>query len=315
MKITRIETRHPFTVAVELAEKSGKLTDQRRDELKRAIYDLVVDSTSKFVGFANLQSVRKGLDIVIGVLSFHLLHSTKGKQEFDAWVDFVLTGNLKNAVGDVVRIIKAQAALSKYSEQCLGRMALIEGITERGELLKYAQWRGQHGKGPWSGYGKYLSDAAASREQTLSIDLATWLVREFLKMPVSRWNKTFVELLGSEDLVPRSEEVINNIIFHHCANLEVGVNLILKKKDFASARKAYEKNKSVWTTRAKERYTELLKKMPPEFHPLMIRMGQSWIERNLKKGPPILPKKWDEAGAPMKGLTGVYACETIHDDW
>ncbi len=293
MIIATIDNRHPITIALAHAFKTGRVAPDREMSLCEELQDLVVESAKKFVGFKNIESVRKALDITLGILSLAVVHSTKGKEDPEAWAEFVVRNGLKTPIGGVIQLVKEIADTSD-----LAQIESTEGVkfaSAREYLLTYAMGRDEGRPLKWNGYNMMLSALDVRKKNRQESELARWFIQFVVVQSVEGWlqiNRQQMETAeGGRSIPLLADEVTNNLIFRYCSGLPLKGKCILKAKDFRAVHAAYMADKNGWTSKAKKRYAELAGRVPLEFQPLLLFKGRDWFTRFLAKGPPAVPKK------------------------
>ena len=65
---------------------------------KEELRDLIKEAAKTFVGFQNVESIRKALDIVLGLISFSLVKETEGQEDPAKWLEYLVRTGFKELV-------------------------------------------------------------------------------------------------------------------------------------------------------------------------------------------------------------------------
>lgn len=304
-----IEDRHPITVAIAWAIKLGLVTPAGEQTLIVDMRETVTEATKKFVNFVNLESVREALDITLGVLSLPVAHSTGGKINPEVWAQYLHGRSLKKLVAEALALVKpiANAPFEAQFEEFIPEEGAL-----RNTLIRYATARGKSRKNVWVGYGDFSRDLHRQQAGEKRKELADWLIRELLNCSSEHWFKAQIRKAGNSDNPPGVHETINTLILRHCCGLSVSGKLEMKKIQFEWLRDAFEADKAVWVAKVRLKYDALFTRIPKELRPYLLHTGgDKWFRLYLSKGPPRVPKKWNEAELP--GITGVFSFEMFED--
>jgi len=308
MIIATIDNRHPITIALAYAFKTEKVTPLREASLRKELQDMVAESAKKFVGFKNIESVRKALDITLGILSLAVVHSTKGEDDPEKWAELVLQNGLKSLVGGVIQLVKGIANTPDEAE--IEPKGMVSGLSAREYLLMFAICRDSGRSAKWNGYGEMCKYLTSREMQRLESDLARWFIQSEVKQSIAGWlevNKEKIEFGGSERSVsPGVGVAINNLLFRYCGGLTLKGECILKAKDFRSVFAAYKADKKEWISKAKKRYLELTERIPEDLRTPLIFDGRDWFTRFLAKGPPAVPKKAEVLDSISGNVQGYH---------
>lgn len=303
MEIAVIDDRHPFTVALAYGLETGRINPELEILIQKELQDLVSESTKKFVGFKNVESVYKGLDVTLGILSLAVVHSTKGEENLERWLDYILEKGLKGVAKDAIAMAKE---ISTSSERAVfGEEDLTFHPTLKAYLIHYSSRDQKHALAK-TGYAKYLADVSARKNARTTESLVKFLITEFLKMSQRRWLDIVESEIGEHFGLFEPSLILNNILFRHCTKLPMRVDLSLSKAEFEKVRLTYETDKVNWVNTAQKRYDALKKKIPEELRPALF-YGKDWFVWNLLDGPPKLPNNWPlDLSIEIPRITGVY---------
>ena len=304
MIVATIDNRHPITIALAHAFKTERVTPLREASLRKELQDMVAESAMKFVGFKNIESVRKALDITLGILSLAVVHSTKGEDDPEEWAELVLQNGLKALVGGVIQLVKGIANTPDEAE--IEPAGTVSDLSAREYLLKFAICRDSGRSAKWNGYGEMCKYLTSREMQRLESDLARWLIKSEVKQSIAGWlevNKEKIEFGGrNQSVSPGAGVAINNLLFRYCGGLTLKGECLLKAKDFRAVHTAYKADKKAWTSKAKKRYSELTERIPEDLRTPLIFGGRDWFSRFLAKGPPTVPKK----GGTLDSIYGRF---------
>lgn len=304
-----IEDRHPITVAIAHACKLGLVTSAEERKLVADMQETVTEATKKFVNFVNVESVRKALDITLGILSLPVAHSTGGKFEPNVWAQYVHERNLKKIVGEALALVR-QIADTPFEAQ-FEKFTPEEGALRK-HLIRYALARYEQRKTVWSGYEVFQSELQMRQFSEKRKQLVDWLTRDLLNCSGEHWFIGQIQKTGGSENTPGVHETINTLILRHCCGLSVEGKLEVKRVQFKRLRGAFEADKAAWIKKVRLKYDALFNQIPKELrYYLQHTGGDKWFSIYLSKGPPKVPKKWNDAQLP--GITGIYAFEMFED--
>ncbi len=295
------ETRLPVVVALDLAFRQGHVSVVRLGLWKDELRDLIGHAARKFVGFQNVDSLRKALDIVLGLMSLALVEETDGQPDPARWAELIVTRNFMDLVKKAISLVE------EIQQDGHGKPYpyLFEmdrtGIATRDLLVTYATARTEK---IWTGHDRYR--AARDRSEQLKNEdrLLRWLIVHLLGEAPARITEKHLLL---EDAIS-TVEVINSLLLRHCSGLGVETAsrkkiILLAKADFVALRKKYDAAPAAWTKAAQKSYAALLQKIPAPLHPGLGKAD--WFEAHLKKGPPKVTAKTVLSG-DIPSLTGIY---------
>ncbi len=290
MSLATIETRHPVTVALAFAIETGLLTPDREQSLRQELQDMVVEAAEKFVGFQNVESVRRALDITLGILSLAVASSTEGRTEPQNWATLITTNGMKAIVGNVIADIKTASDVTSFAEI----VPIPEEVPQdaaRRMLLELATIRDAQRGGIWIGYEELQQRLAVKENRRITTELCLWLIRELVRQPLAGWIKMNEEEVGDRKMrLPHADKVISNLLFRHCAGLPVKGVCVLKGAHFKAVNEAFKQDRAGWKDAARERYEKLRGEIPEELRSALMYMGRDWYDRFLAKGPPGTPR-------------------------
>lgn len=290
MSLATIETRHPVTVALAYAIENGLVTPDREQSLRQELQDMVVEAAEKFVGFKNVESVRKALDITLGILSLAVVSSTEGRTEPQNWARLITTRGMKAIIGNVIADIKAASDVTSFAEIIPVPEEVPQDAARR-MLLELATDRDAQRGGIWVGYETMRHRLAVKENRRITTELGLWLIRELVRQPLVVWIKRNEEEVGDRAMrLPHAEKVINNLLFRHCAGLPVKGKCGLTVVHFTAVNEAFKQDRAGWKDAARDRYEKLKGEIPKELHSALTYMGKDWYDRFLAKGPPGTPR-------------------------
>ena len=309
-KIAKIDNRHPITIAFDCAIKTGRVTPESIDAWKKDMIDLVGESAKKFVGFSDTAAIRRALDIMLGILSLPVVHSTEGKLDPEAWVKYLVDTSLKAIATEAIAMARVTAESLDETELT----AYPRGSTTRSRLIDYATSRDRDRKEVWVGYQLYRRDVEDQKREHIEAELVKWLIKKFANVEphvwVGRLRRTSFELCGM-DATPLVADVLNTYLLRFCTGLSTKGDIILKKKDFQQIRTAYEADRKLWVKSAYQRYNTLVKQIPLGLRSGLADQGKgNWSKVHLNSGPPRVPKLWSDK-KPIYAITGVYHYQVL----
>lgn len=282
--LVKTDTRHPITRALDYAFADGLIAPGREQELRTQLEDLVMESAKKFVGFQNVDSLRKALDIILGVLSLALMHSTAGKENLMKWSQLITQKGFKNIIDDVIMVVKYLA--QKPSEILLNDHEDSFDGSPRDYLIQFATAFDQK-KGQWNGYEK-MYDALESKKALCTRALLTqWFIKHLSGSSLVYWLDTH----DKEGDIPNINEILNTLLFRHCCGLTTRGHCVLRPRDFLLVYEIYQKDQSAWCKRAKKRYDTLVEKIPEDLRSALMWRDKDWFTRYLQDGPPSISKE------------------------
>ncbi|SDT89691.1 hypothetical protein SAMN05444156_0532 [Verrucomicrobium sp. GAS474] len=300
------ETGLPVTVALDHAFKAGlipvTLAALRKEELR----DIVKDAAKKFVGFQNVESIRKALEIVLGILSLAVAASTKGETDPEAWAQYVASHGFADLVGKAIGLVDlvhqdkdGPGANYNYVFENDKPTAAVRDM-----LLKFA---GARTKDRWTGYASYVHDRDVAHQKQAEDRLMRWLVARLLNE-----SRPLTSLYPPIEEADSADIVINTLLFRHAADLGFGAGrekaIQLRKADFLAVRKKYTAAPAAWKKAAAKRYDTLLATIPET---LLPGLGDGkWFAEVLKKGPPALSAKTDMVET-IDSITGIYYYDVL----
>ena len=297
------ETRLPVVVALDLAFKGRTVSVVRLGLWKDELRDLIGHAARKFVGFQNVDSLRKALNIVLGLISLALLEETDGQPDPARWAELIVTRNFM----DLVKKAIALAEQIRQDEDGKPYPYLFEldrtGIGTKDLLVAYATAKT---KETWIGYDRFRADRDRTEQLKTEDRLLRWLIVRLIgEAPAKITEK---HLLLEDALSP--VEVINALLLRHISGLGVQdpkapkkKTILLTQDDFIALRKKHDAAPAAWAKAAQKRYAALLQEIPAPLHPGLGR--EDWFEAHLKKGPPKITAKtvWTD---DLPALSGIY---------
>ena len=285
------ETRLPVTVAFDLAFRTGRGPEMRLTLWKEELSDLIKGAAKKFVGFENVESVRKALDIVLGLASLSLLVATRGENDPETWARLLVGTSLKDLVKQA---IARTEQLHKNADGTPYAYTFdVDKPTASTKELLHAFALASH-EGRWTGHEIYLQRSSRARQSQDADGLMRWLIAHLLgeRRPITA-KSPLIEDASTSDIV------INALLFRHCTGLGFGKapkkEILLHKDEFVAAYKAYKAAPAAWLKAGLARHDALVAEIPPELHSGLE--AAHWFNHHLKKGPPAVTAKtnMDEA--------------------
>lgn len=259
------------------------------------------------MGFQNVDSLRKALDIVLGLLSTVLLEATQGKDDPAQW-EAVLE---KHTLTDLIK--RAVALAQDLHHDKLGKRypylfeLTLPSDSSKDLLVLFATARDG---GRWVGHDRYLAAKDRIGQAQAEDRLVRLIMARLLQVPPGSVSLKHPAL---EDALT-ADEVINAAVFRVAAGLGFGSapkRIALRKDDFVRARAAYDAKKAPWLKAARERYDALVAEIPEALRPALGK--EEWFAAHLKGGPPKIGEKTrDLATAPA--VEGLYFLELIEAD-
>jgi hypothetical protein len=293
-EIARFEDRHPITVALDYGFGIGMISSEQEVALRGDLEDLVAESAEKFVGFQNIESVRRALDITLGILSISVSHTTRGEWNLDTWMEAILNRGLKGLAAETITIVKKIHRSPSSTD--LKPIKDESTLTARDLLVKFATSRETKGISRWKGYEEMLKHIKRAEQNQQEIDFALWLIEHEGRQSLSGWLETNIGKIdlgygkvGEAGFL--ADEVINNFMFRHCSDLPTQGKIALGIPDFSKVYATFVKNRKQWFLKARRKYTEIRERIPKKFYPVLDYRGYDWFETYLSEGPPKVYKK------------------------
>jgi hypothetical protein len=300
MKIATIEKRMPFEIALSCAFQSG-LDPSLELVMQRELESLVVESAKKFTGYKNQESIRKALDLTLGILSLAVVHSTKGKVDSKAWAKYLIERGMKDLAREAVEMIKPLAessSMSSFNTFLPGSEGSVRDI-----LIHYATKFDQT-SGVWRGYREYTTSVSAHLEARRMENLANYLIEKFTRKTSGGWLRHMEDITNSSWENSIVDEILNTFIFRYSVGLPTLGDITLKLRQFVQLRDIYEKDKQTWKGNTKRKYQKLVEETPPELRVGYLNRGD-WFNNHLAKGPPKIPKRIKDKYF-VEGVSAVY---------
>jgi hypothetical protein len=301
--------RHPITIAFEHYVKSGATTAEQRERWIEELTQAVEEGARKFVGFNNVNTMKKALDINLGLLSLGLLLKVGGSQDVKMWVEVLEKSTIKDLLKEALVALKGLAYSESYLFPEMGERPVRE------VMLTVAQARERARKTVWNGWREFLQERANRRSQQGSDQLARHLIQTLTGSEPESWmqraNREHSENAG----LASAEETINTLVLRHCI-LRPGEkfpeDIYVSSEYLKRIRLDYENNPDAWIKRVRARYDELLGGLREKL------TGVNWWDSHLKNGPPKLAKRpakkkqTDEIDeddpVEIEGVSGIYLC-------
>lgn len=317
-----LEDRHPITLALERMIQQGIASHELQMQWALDMTQAVVEGAKKFVGFHNVNALRKALDINLGLLSLALLFRTNGKHEVDTWVGILRETPLTELLAETLSQIKALA----YERKEFLFLELEERPL-RETLLAIATARDPRRKSAWNGYGQFIQEKRNRATIQIVDQLGRFLIEFLLRKNPKNWVERKIEGQNGnndEPNIPLAEEVINTLILRYCAlkpGERIPENIDLHTSFISRLRTEYEAEPHAWLASANSRYEQLLNLLSSEMSKHL--RSKNWFALHLQNGPPKpmkAPKrkksKSDDDLTPpefidIAGISGVY-CYNIY---
>ena len=287
--IAQVDTRYPVTQALAYLFETNKVSPELEDKLRTELHGLLVESAKKFVGFQNVGSIRKALDITLGILSLAVVDSTKGEEFLEDWGSYIKTRGIKGVAQDAVGMIKRLVEIP--INPSLSTEVSEQGPTARELLIHFATSHHRKIKTLWTGYLSYVSECQ-NREHAQGVKKAlSFVVQHFVGQNPVSWFRMIQNMSELKDIPPRLEELLNTLLFRMCNNLTIKGDIVLSLKQLRKIRSVYVLDKKTWTKKTKERYLACLAQIPKELRGYLTHTGKDWFEMHLSDGPPDIKGK------------------------
>lgn len=288
MELQIIDKRPPLSAAIALAKRNPQgIPAQWRTDMVA----MTAEVARKYFGAQTEEAVRDGLEATVNLLSIGLLRSSSGGVDPEAWVQTMQTAGVRGVSKLAVELIKACDALPDYSAVYAGvdqfRPSLLLQLLSRASKFGAAR-----------AYEFLLRETAERTEVKRLIDLAEWLFANTASGRIAR--RDLESRFGTDS--PDGESVI-----YHVLTLSCGV---AKATPYAAATFSEDGPPEIMGeempvcrlpaaryAEARQRYDELVEKIPAELWPALEFRGASWFDRF------IAPKR--RATAPVKAASGT----------
>jgi hypothetical protein len=300
--LARVRKGHPVTQGFAQAIESGAATPEIRERWRRELSLVVADAARRFVGFHNVTSMRKALDIILGILSLALVERTKRTQDPEAWAAILVDVPMATLVTETLAIVK-QANI-----QPVLLFSDVGDATQqplRDALLSIATNRDSQNQ--WAGHAALSKKRLALKAMQDADDLARFSISYFLRQKPETWLNRYEKLTDFHDeppgrpgrksdrylkkeACPAPEEVVNTLFFRYCllkpkqTTKDFPANLALTLGQLSAYRDEYEANPKKWKAKALARFKQLLKLLSPAMKETVI--VKDWFKRHLADGPP-----------------------------
>lgn len=287
-KLIEKDARHPVTVAFAHAIRQNLANAKKVESWKQEMELLVEEITKKFVSFFAKGSVRKGLDLVLGILSLPVAHATKGSYDPLAWTKCLLEHGPKGLAKLAIKMVQ------EMSKKALRPSLTPDSETRKPEylLLKFAKEE-KRDKDRWEGYVSFLHHLELQKEAILSIKKLHWLSVNVAGVDPARLvpliSSTMARLeKNKDDILPEPNQLINAMLYCVCVGKKIPKNLALRGSDIQYHRKAYGKKPSQWLAKAHKRYEALKVSVPDELQTMFLcPTGEDWFEVHMSREGPV----------------------------
>ncbi len=295
-------------MALELAFLDRKVSVVRLALWKEELRDLIRNAAKKFVGFQNVESLRKALDIVLGLISVALVDRAGGKEDPARWAEIVVASNFKDLVRHAVGLAEAIHHGAGGKPYAYLFELTLQSDSTKDLLVLFATARE---KSRWAGHDRYRGVKERVGQAQAEDRLVRWLLAHLLKLPPGGISSRHPLL---EDAIT-ADEVVNAMVFRYVSGLGFGApgksRIALRKEHFVAVREKFDADKERWLKAAKKRHGELIAQIPEG-----LRRGlgkDDWFATHLKSGPPKVSEKTKDVGA-NPSIEGVYFLELVVQD-
>ena len=254
MEIQLIDKRPALTVALSLAKQEG---DPRLPQWEEEMTRMVVEVSRKFYGSLTTETVRKGLNTTVGILSLGLHHSTSGAVDPEAWLTQLRTTGIKAISKQAIDLVKECAALPD-SDFLAGSGGY--GPTARDLLLTSAK----------EGYASLIGKIADRRMNQRAVGLAKWLLENSTVGRIAR--RSPKETIGENAL---ADDVFFFVLARECAISADRLPTDDSRVIYLPAKLRKE---------AKQRYEEFAERIPEDLRAALLSEGKDWFERSVRTG-------------------------------
>jgi len=254
VEIQLIDKRPALTVVLSLAKQEG---DPRLPQWEEEMTRMVAEVSRKFYGSLTTETVRKGLNTTVGILSLGLHHSTAGGVDPEAWLVQLRTAGIKAISKSAIDLVKECAALPD-SDFIAGSGGY--GPTARDLLLICAK----------EGYPSLVAKIADRRMNQRAVKLAQWLLENSTVGRIARRNPK--ETIGDNAL---AEDVFFFVLARECA-------ISADRLPEDDGRVIYLPVKI--RKEAKKRYDDFVERIPEELRAALLFEGKNWFDRSVRPG-------------------------------
>lgn len=283
-KLIEKDNRHPVTVAFALALRENMADAKTAVSWRQEMEDLVEETTKKFVGFFAKGSVRKGLNLVLGILSLPVADATKGSYDPKAWAKCLLKHGPKGLAKRAIEMVG-----SLVSSVGAELITITDRKPLREKLLRYAKGRDYKDHHTWIGHKLYQEAVDSVDKAEILEKCLEWIAKDTPFTNLTRLKAEQAKESGEE---PHSDTLFNTILFRVSVGRENWRNLPLTKEELDRAYRSFKKNRKLWVKEARKRYDSFKQTMPQMFHKAFV-WDREWFDIHLAKGPPSVPKgKW-----------------------
>ncbi len=255
MEIQIANNRPAFTQAVRLAkqEEEPLLPQWEADTTK-----MVVEVSRKFFGSLTAETVRKGLDATVGILSLGLFHATAGSVDPEAWLAKLRATGVKGVSKTGVDLIKECDAMPE-TDFVLGDQSVF-GTSTRELLLDCAK----------KGYPYLMAKMLDRRTNQLAVNLANWMLQHSSVGRVVK--KEPASTVGNDAF---ADDVFFYILARECG---VSADKLPSEDDPDPVIRLGPKLRKT----ARDRYDAFVAKIPADLKPGLFYNGKSWFDRKVE---------------------------------
>jgi hypothetical protein len=283
MNITTVDKRHPITIAICELTKSCE-NDELLSKLKAELIDLVIEIAQKFTGFSTVESIKKSLEIALGVISLGLVHQSKVSDDDDLTKPVINLG-FKELTKTAIALIKE---ISEYPENPDNLFEDPRKFQAKDYVVRFSMARNKLNE-TWEGYDLYQKEISSRKSVKAIVELSKWLIQN-LSGNMYEWKLQNISDHSENEVYPIPDQIINTFLFRFCNELPTAGKLELTKSHFRKARNKYETNPEKWKIQCRSKYESLVAQIPEELKTALFIHGKDWLERHLSGGPVIIPK-------------------------
>jgi hypothetical protein len=218
---------------------------------------MVVEVSRKFYGSLTTETVRKGLNTTVGILSLGLHHSTAGSVDPEAWLAQLRSVGIKATNKLAIDLVKECAALPD-SDFIAGSGGY--GPTARDLLLAAAK----------DGYLSLIGKIRDRRMNQRAVKLAQWMLENSTVGRIAR--RSPKDTIGEGAL---AEDVFFYVLARECA-------ISADRLPDDDGRVIYLPVKL--RKEAKNRYDDFVARIPEGLKEALLFDGKSWFDRSIRPG-------------------------------
>jgi hypothetical protein len=283
MNITTIDKRHPITIAICELTKSCK-NDELLSKLKAELIDLVIEIAQKFTGFSTVESIKKSLEIALGIISLGLIHQQKISGDDDSTKPIINLG-FKELTKTAIMLIKE---ISQYPENPDNLFEQPKKFQAKDYIVRFSMARNRTNE-TWEGYDLLQREINSRKSAKSIVELSKWMIQT-LSGNMYEWKLQNVSTHSDNEVYPIPDQIINTFLFRFCNELPTVGKLELTKSHFRKARNKYESNPEKWKVEKRAKFDSLVSNIPEDLKAALVIQNKDWFERHLSNGPVIIPK-------------------------